>query len=282
MKLISTIKELKEILSPIHSSTAITGLVPTMGALHEGHLSLVEKSIELCDFTVVTIFVNPTQFNNTSDLEKYPKTLTNDLELLQTTGCDIVFTPAVEEMYPNEDEIQKLDLGPIETILEGEHRPGHFQGVGIIVSKLFKIVEPSNAFFGQKDLQQFYIVKNLIHSQRLEVNLIQVPIIREPSGLAMSSRNSRLNPNERANAAVIFQSLKNSKNDLLNGSTFDEVKQRISTFFNEQSGMDLEYFELVETQNFSKVSTLNYDELALCIAVNVGEVRLIDNLLIFS
>ena len=192
MKLISTIIELKENLSPLYVSNEVIGLVPTMGALHQGHLSLVDKSIEMCDHTIVTIFVNPTQFNNNSDLAKYPKTLDKDLELLSSKGCDIVFAPSNEEMYPSDQVYSHVNLGSMESILEGEHRPGHFQGVGIIVSKFFKIVQPTYAFFGQKDLQQYYIVKNLIRSEKLSVKLIQVPTIREASGLAMSSRNVRL------------------------------------------------------------------------------------------
>jgi pantoate--beta-alanine ligase len=282
LKLISTIKEIKETLSPSHLSNDSIGLVPTMGALHQGHLSLVEKSLEMCDYTVVTIFVNPTQFNNTSDLAKYPKTLGNDLKLLKSQGCDIVFTPSIKEMYPKADGISKLDLGPVESILEGEHRPGHFQGVGTIVTKFFEVVQPTHTFFGQKDLQQYYVIKNLIHSQNLGVKLIQVPITRESSGLAMSSRNARLNVNERIKAGLIFQSLQDSKNELLNGVDIDAVKKQIIALYNEQDGMDLEYFELVETENFSKVTTLKYEELALCIAVNVGDVRLIDNFLIIS
>jgi pantoate--beta-alanine ligase len=282
MKHISTIKELQETLSPMHVSKDSIGLVPTMGALHQGHLSLVEKSLESCDYTVVSVFINPTQFNNSADLDKYPKTLDKDLELLKAQGCDVVFTPSVEEMYPDKPATFKLNFGPLESILEGEHRPGHFQGVGIVVNKFFEIVNPTHAFFGQKDLQQYFIIKNIILSQNLPVELIQVPITRETSGLAMSSRNERLNPNERINAAIIFQSLQKSKDDLLNGMAFNEVKKGTTTLFKEQEGMHLEYFELIDTENFSKATTLNHGEMALCIAVNVGDVRLIDNLLIFS
>ena len=282
MKLISTIKELKDTLTAVRHSNGSIGLVPTMGALHEGHLSLVNKSVEMCDFTVVTIFVNPTQFNNAFDLEKYPKTLNKDFKLLSTTGCDIVFAPSSEEMYPDKTSLPQLDLGPIENILEGKQRPGHFQGVGTIVHKFFGIVQPDYAFFGQKDLQQYFIIKNIIHAQKLPINLIQVPIIRESSGLAMSSRNSRLNADERSNAGIIFNSLQTAKEALLNGIPIERVKKSVITLFNEQNGMNLEYFELVETAHFSNVNTLDYDELALCIAVNVGEIRLIDNLLLFS
>lgn len=282
MKLISTIEELKDTLSAIRTTNVSLGLVPTMGALHEGHLSLVNKSVEMCDLTVVTIFVNPTQFNNAIDLEKYPKTLSKDLELLSSSGCDILFTPSSEEMYPDQTRLPQLELGDIEYVLEGEHRPGHFQGVGIIVNKFFDIVQPDYAFFGQKDLQQYFIIKNIIHFKKLPINLIQVPIMRENSGLAMSSRNSRLKVSERLNAGIIFNSLQKAKAALINGTPIEQVKESVINLFNEQNGMNLEYFELVETVHFSNVKTLDYEELALCIAVNIGEVRLIDNLLLFS
>lgn len=281
MKVISTTKELKKFLpSQLDSNTTI-GLVPTMGALHQGHIKLVEKSTELCDLTVVSIFVNPAQFNNLDDLAKYPKALDKDLHLLKPTDCDVVFTPSVAEMYSGGQEI-KLDFGSIEFVLEGKHRPGHFQGVGLIVSKFFKIVQPTHAFFGQKDLQQYHIVQRLIEAYGFLVNLIQVPIIRENNGLAMSSRNSRLSHEEKEDASVIYGSLQKSKEQLLKGEKIDTVKQRVSSIFKDQKGMALEYFEMVETRNFSSVSTLDHDEVALCIAVNVSDVRLIDNILLFS
>ncbi len=281
MKTFLTIEDLTKELNLVKASEKTSGLVPTMGALHQGHLSLVKQSRSECDVTIVSIFVNPTQFNNPDDLKKYPKTLDQDLELLESNGCDLVFVPSVKEMYPTKPELN-ISFGAIENALEGEHRPGHFEGVGMIISRLFTIIEPTKAYFGQKDIQQFYIIKKLIDEMGIHVDLRRAPIVRESNGLAMSSRNERLSAQERAQAAVIYQSLEQAKQKIVSGVKFPSVQQETERIFEGQSGMDLEYFEMVETKEFSSVTDFKNKEIALCIAVNVGEVRLIDNILIFS
>jgi len=281
MKVIRSISKLRESLSFKETSNNKIGLVPTMGALHNGHLELVKRSIKECDITIVSIFVNPSQFNSLDDLEKYPKTLDKDLDLLSSISCDIVFAPAVGEMYDGTPE-PVINFGEIESFLEGKHRSDHFQGVGQIVSKFFKIIEPTHTFFGQKDLQQFHIVKSLILNYGFPIELICVPTVREKSGLAMSSRNERLSKTEREKAALIYESLQVSKKELLNGVQIAVVKRKISDLFKNQIEMELEYFEMVDTTNFSVSSEVKKYQTAICIAVNIGDVRLIDNILLIS
>ena len=281
MRIFSTKADLRSELNLVKSSGKTIGLVPTMGALHDGHMKLVEECLNLCEICVVSIFVNPTQFNNASDLEKYPRNLAQDIKLLETHSCDYLFTPSVSEMYSSKSNI-KIHFGLIEQMLEGSFRPGHFNGVGLVVSKLFNIVQPTFAFFGQKDLQQFFIVKSLIDELHFPLNLIRVSTVREDSGLAMSSRNERLSPVQRRKASMIYQTLKRAKQEILDKKPLPEVKSEVITEFRKLEGMELEYFEIVETNQFTSISNLNYEEIALCIAVQVGEVRLIDNLLLFS
>src|SRR5690554_1193475 len=203
MILVKTIKELKEYLGELRKNGSV-GLIPTMGALHNGHLSLVNEAVRENPVVVVSIFVNPTQFNDPNDLRRYPRNLDADLKMLEPTGCDLVFAPEAEEIYPEPDSYrEKFDFGQLEKVMEGKHRPGHFNGVAQVVSKLFHIVEPNKAYFGLKDFQQLAIIKKMVQMLKMPVEIVPCPIIREESGLAMSSRNELLSAEERKNAALI-------------------------------------------------------------------------------
>lgn len=278
MKIIRTKKDIQKAVSTLRCQGKTIGLVPTMGALHSGHLSLVEKSKSNCDTTVVSIFVNPTQFNNPLDLERYPRTLEEDLALLEKAGVDYVFAPEVSEIYPF-PSLLRFDFGELETVLEGEYRPGHFSGVGIIVSKLFHIVHPTTAYFGQKDLQQVAIIKRLVRDLSFDLEIVVVPTKREESGLALSSRNALLTADGRKAAILLYRSLTFAKDELLKGVNWFEVKKELNRIFEEEPLAQLEYVELVNTETMEKISTLDQaSHCSLCIASYIGEVRLIDNM----
>ena len=271
---------LKHIIKEIKNRNSSIGLVPTMGALHKGHLSLVQMSQKQYDVTVVTIFVNPTQFNNSKDLEKYPRSEKTDIDLLTKEGCDIIFIPKVDEVYKLEP-ILKLDFGYLETIMEGKYRPGHFNEVGLIVMKLFGMVEPDGAYFGQKDLQQFRIIATLVRDFDLPVLLHMAPIMREEGGLAMSSRNKRLPLAKRIEANEINKALIEAEGEIRSGIQISEVKSSIEAKFLEESSIELEYFEIVDAETLQNISVVNEgDRLALCLAAVVAEIRLIDNIII--
>lgn len=254
------------------------GFVPTMGALHEGHLDLVKKSKKECDITVTSIFVNPTQFNNPEDFAKYPITLEPDLKQLEAEGTDFVFLPDTSTIYP-EKPVLTLNFGELENVLEGEFRPGHFNGVGIVVSKLFHIIKPDKAFFGQKDLQQVAVIKRLVRDLSFNLELVVVPTRREIDGLAMSSRNLRLNPAERTQALILYWSLTKAKDELLAGKPWLDVRNQIRQDFKETSLARLEYFELVHPEHFTRFEAFEPDQKSsICVAAYLGSVRLIDNL----
>src|SRR5690554_1987653 len=278
LEIIRTQKDIQKAVSTFRCQGHTIGLVPTMGALHNGHLSLVENSKLNSDITVVSIFVNPTQFNSASDLEKYPRTVENDLALLEKAGVDYVFLPEIGEIYPFLIAL-KFDFGKLEKVLEGEYRPGHFNGVGIIVSKLFHIVQPTTAYFGQKDLQQVAIIRRLVKDLSFDIEIEVVPTKREDNGLAMSSRNALLQADGLKVAPLLFQSLTFAKDELLKGENWFEVKNKISQIFKEEPLAKLEYIELVKTDTMEVVSiideTANY---SLCIASYIGAVRLIDTI----
>ncbi|HYG40499.1 MAG TPA: pantoate--beta-alanine ligase [Cytophagales bacterium] len=258
------------------------GLVPTMGALHKGHLALVEKSLEENDITCCSIYVNPAQFNNSSDLLKYPRPIENDIQLLSEIGCHVVFNPNDKEMYPFQPLI-KFDFGHLENVMEGKFRPGHFNGVGIVVSKLFNIIQPDNAYFGQKDLQQFLIIRQLVKELSFDLKLNSVQIQRDPDGLAMSSRNVRLNTAQRKVAPKIYEGLELAKKLLLTGNSIALTQDEVKAFFNSYPEISLEYFEVVHGETLQSLTDFSdYIPVALCIAAFVGDVRLIDNLLLFS
>lgn len=253
------------------------GLVPTMGALHQGHVSLVEKANGENDIVVVTIFVNPTQFNDPSDLDHYPRTLDRDLELLRNLEADLVFVPSVKEMYPEEDS-QIYDLGTLDKVMEGKHREGHFNGVAQIVSKLFLLIRPRRAYFGQKDFQQLVIIRRLVEIMEMDLTIVQCPIIREKDGLAMSSRNTRLSKEERKLAPFIYETLNHAR-EKMDTLTPTQLKDWVTLQFKKQPEMELEYFEIVEDKSLTPVN--EWDETVNkvgCIAVQLNGVRLIDNL----
>jgi pantoate--beta-alanine ligase len=261
----------------LQSEGLTIGLVPTMGALHRGHTSLVEKAAAENDVVVVSIFVNPTQFNDPSDLEHYPRTLDADLELLRNLETDLVFVPSVNEMYPDEDR-QIFDLGGLDKVMEGEHREGHFKGVAQIVSKLFLVVRPTRAYFGQKDFQQLVIIRRLVEILGLNITIIPCPIIREKDGLAMSSRNTRLSKDERKLAPFIYNTLVQAR-DRMETLNPTQVKEWVRDQFDKQPSLQLEYFEIVEDKGLTPIKAWDEEvNKVACLAVHLGDVRLIDNL----
>lgn len=271
--------ELISHLESLRGNQKSIGLVPTMGALHEGHISLVNRSILENDNTVVSIFVNPTQFNDSSDLEQYPRSPEKDLEILQENGVSVVFMPPVEEMYPTAANRRLFDLHGLDLVLEGISRKGHFNGVAEIVSKLFLIIKPHRAYFGQKDFQQVVIIRHLVKMMEMDLEIVACPIIREKDGLAMSSRNVRLGRKERKEAPYIYQSLLKAhemKAELSPG----DLKLWMQTRFTQNPLMELEYFEIVEDKTLKPISSWK-DEVnkVACIAVICGGVRLIDNMI---
>lgn len=257
------------------------GFVPTMGALHLGHISLQERSRRENNFTACSIFVNPIQFNNPEDLEKYPRTEEKDLQILQTAGCDLVFMPTAQEMYPG--KVDKVyDFGHLDKVMEGRFRPGHFNGVAVVVKKLFDIVKPDKAYFGEKDFQQLAIIKALVKMEDIPVEVVPCPTKREPSGLAMSSRNERLNARDRKAASVIYKTMLEAKNRIP-ASTPAETEEWAVRQINAVSGMQTEYFNLVDTDTLLPVPEWKPGQsVTACVAAFIGGVRLIDNMLIFS
>lgn len=260
----------------------IIGFVPTMGALHAGHLDLIICSKQAADVTVVSIFVNPKQFNNPLDFEKYPTSLAADLQKCEQAGVDFVFVPSTATIY-EQNPIMKLFFGEIEQILEGKFRPGHFNGVGIVVSKLFHIIQPQKAFFGQKDLQQVAVVKILVRDLSFPIELLIVPTKREQDGLAMSSRNIRLGTQERADSLRLFQNLTKAKEMLLEGLPWLEVHNQITEDFEQTGRISLEYFELVASNSFTKIEDFDaIQSCSICVAAYLGQVRLIDNITVIA
>jgi pantoate--beta-alanine ligase len=277
MEIFKEIKPLMAFLSQKGNSVSI-GLVPTMGALHAGHLSLIDASKRENQITVCSVFVNPAQFNNLKDLEKYPRTLERDLGMLEKSGCDIVFAPDAKMMYESDSTI-KFDFGELDKILEGKFRPGHFSGVALVVSKFFNIVKPTIAYFGQKDFQQFKIIEKLVIELKFDLQLKSMPIHREADGLAMSSRNMRLNETERKKAIVFYHALTDARKLLKNGESISKVKELVKQKCESVEGIKLDYFELANAENLKALESVT-DKAILLIAGFVGEIRLIDNLLI--
>jgi len=276
MLLYTTIQDLQNTLSDDRLAGKTIGFVPTMGALHEGHLELVKRSVRENSVSVVSIFVNPTQFNDANDLLKYPRTLEADCDLLRSAACDYVFAPDVKEIYPGPD-MRQFDFGDLVTGMEGRFRPGHFNGVAQVVSRLFYIVKPDRAYFGEKDFQQLAVVKALVHQLNLPVQIVACPIVRELGGLAMSSRNRRLDETQRKQAVVIsktlFESLKMKQN-----RSVAKLKQWVINQINSTFGLKVEYFDIVD--GYTLQSIKNWGDTSYpvgCIAVFCGDVRLIDN-----
>ena len=277
MKVVSTIKELKALLDSYRSEGKSIALVPTMGALHAGHASLVERAVRENDVTVVSVFVNPTQFNDKNDLKNYPRTLEADCALLERVGASIAFAPSVEEMYPSEDTRQ-FSFEPLDTVMEGACRPGHFNGVAQIVSKLFYAVEPDIAYFGEKDFQQLAIIREMVRQLALPVEIAGCPIVREKDGLAMSSRNTLLSAEERERALAISRTLFSSL-DYAKEHSLAETKAFVEECIDNTAGLDLEYFQIVDGNSLQEIKEWGDSSYVVgCIALFCGKIRLIDNI----
>ena len=276
MNVFTTRKSLNEALAPLKEAKKSVGFVPTMGALHEGHLALVKRALTESDCVVVSIFVNPTQFNNMQDLDKYPRMLQADVDLLNSIGEVLVFAPTVEEVYPENDAYSPLDLDGIDQVMEGEFRPGHFQGVVHVVRNLFQIVQPTHAYFGLKDFQQVAVIRLLTKKYNFPIQLIACPTLRETSGLAMSSRNLRLTESERKDALIIFQTLKFIQT-LKASKSPKEVKELAMEYFS-AGKLRLEYLEIVDGSSLKALDAAWSEYSFVCIAAYCGAVRLIDNL----
>lgn len=276
MKIVNSIQELKRYLAEERQHNKQIGFVPTMGALHNGHLSLVKRCVEENDVCVVSIFVNPTQFNDKNDLATYPRTLDKDSALLEPVGCDYVFAPTETEMYP-EPDTRTFDFGTVSAVMEGARRPGHFNGVAQIVSKLFYAVEPDNAYFGEKDFQQIAVIRAMVKQLNIPVKINACPILREDDGLALSSRNVRLTPEQRQKAPLIARTLKESTN-FAAGKSVQEVIDYVVNTINADPVMRVEYYEIVDGITMESIKDWSDTEYAVgCITVYCGEVRLIDN-----
>jgi pantoate--beta-alanine ligase len=277
MQVVKHINDLQTILNIKRKEGLKIGFVPTMGALHEGHLSLVEKAGQKTDFVVVSIFVNPTQFNDKGDLERYPRNLAKDVAFLGSTPCQLVFAPETQEIYP-EPDTRQFNFGTLEQVMEGKFRPGHFNGVAQVVSRLFDIVMPDKAFFGLKDFQQVAIIKEMVRRLDIPVEIVACPIIREADGLAMSSRNMLLNPEQRKNVVHISATLSEAANKTCE-LTVEQLCQWVINRINENEFLNTEYFEIVNATTLLPVKRWDEDCVKVgCIAVHCGKIRLIDNI----
>ncbi len=277
MQTIHSIKELQACLSEAKNAGKSVGLVPTMGALHEGHASLVRRSVKENDVTVVSIFLNPTQFNDPKDLERYPRTLESDCKLLEQCGAQIAFAPSVSEMYP-EPDTRSFSYPPTDSVMEGARRPGHFNGVCQIVSKLFMITEPDRAYFGEKDFQQICVIRRMVADLGFKMDIVPCPVIREASGLAMSSRNSLLTPEEKVLAANIYRVMKES---LSRGLSVRETEAWVTDTLNAIEGLEVEYYSIVNGETLAEVNSWDdAPHIVGCITVYCGHtpIRLIDHI----
>jgi pantoate--beta-alanine ligase len=279
MHIFKEIAPLRTHLNTLHSSSSGVGLVPTMGALHEGHLSLIRAAKKENATTVCSIYVNPTQFSNKEDLEKYPRMLDHDLQLLESESCDIVFCPESQEMYGSSAPLA-IAFQNLDNVLEGKFRPGHFSGVAQVVAKLFNIIQPDRAYFGQKDYQQVMIINRLIEALKFNVKLISMPIVREADGLAMSSRNQRLSSGERKRATVLYACLLQTRDGIIKGSTLNVLQDQAESLCLER-GVTLEYLAVADKKEFILLDRVtDLTQAVILIAAQVGPVRLIDNLVV--
>lgn len=277
MQVINTIAQLQDILVSERAKGMSIGLVPTMGALHEGHASLVRKSVSENDITVVSIFLNPTQFNDPKDLERYPRTLESDCAILEECGAQIAFAPSVGEIYP-EPDTRRFSYPPTDSVMEGARRPGHFNGVCQIVSKLFMITDPDRAYFGEKDYQQIAVIRRMVEDLKFRVDIIPCPVVREADGLAMSSRNTLLAPDEKAIAPNIYRILKESKSL---GLTVSETREWVVSNINEIPGLEVEYYSIVDGDTLADIEEWSDSTSVVgCITVYCGKtpIRLIDHI----
>ncbi len=274
--LVKTKEKLRNELNKLREKGGTVGLVPTMGALHPGHLSLIKRAVSENETVVVTIFVNPTQFNDKTDLKRYPRNLEADLKLLENAGCSIIFAPDTSEIYP-EPDTRTFDFGILDKVMEGKHRKGHFNGVAQIVSILFELINPGKAYFGLKDFQQLVIIKKLTGMLNLQTEIIPCPIIREPNGLAMSSRNELLTAEERDNASLIYNTLREA-NNLTGKKSVKELINWVINTINSNPFLTVDYFEIVNDKDLQPVDSWEADcKKVACIAVYCGKIRLIDN-----
>lgn len=279
MEIITSVADLRSKVSALKGQGLTVGLVPTMGALHKGHISLVDRARKDNDIVVVSVFVNPTQFNNKKDLETYPRTADADAALLRQAGADIMFMPSVEEIYP-EPDTRVFPLGPVAEVMEGAMRPGHFNGVAQIVSKLFDMVRPTRAYFGEKDFQQIAVIRKMAELEGFDIEIVDCPICRHDDGLAMSSRNVRLTPEQRAVAPAIHRTLAAST-EWASDHTLAETKKFVIDELNSFPHMEVEYYEIVDPVTMQPVSDWDAPHTVPavgCVTVYCGEVRLIDNI----
>ena len=278
MKIFTLKSELKSYLNGIRKDK-IVSFIPTMGSLHEGHLSLLQKAKENSDIVICSIFVNPTQFNNSSDLEKYPRTTDRDINILTEKKCTILYLPEVSDLYQENEQVKQFDFGGLDNFMEGEGRKGHFNGVATIVEKLFRILAPEKAFFGEKDLQQLQIIKYISKQLQIPIEIIGVSTKREESGLAMSSRNKLLSEKNLQKATLIYQTLQFIEENSGN-FTLVELKKLAIERFSNQIDLNLEYLEIVSLEKLQPISEFrNKNENAACIAASISSVRLIDNII---
>jgi pantoate--beta-alanine ligase len=279
MIICKTIDEIRDSEDKLTSSEQKIGFVPTMGALHKGHISLIEQSKKVCDITVCSIFVNPNQFNDKADLARYPRTPEADIKMLEDAGCDILFMPSVEEIYPQADT-RIFDFGTVDKVLDGAHRPGHFNGVGQVVSRLFEIIKPHKAFFGLKDYQQVLVIKKLVEQLNLKVEIVACDILREPDGLAMSSRNTLLSAEERKAASLIPKLMQEAKT-LSKTIPLAEVKNKLLAEVVINPILKADYIEFCDADTLQSVSKIKPNQKIICLAaIFSGKIRLIDNLFI--
>ncbi len=278
MKVLHTVLDLRTALQETKEENKSIGFVPTMGALHAGHIALATRSVRENDVSVVSIFVNPTQFNDKNDLKNYPRTLEADLSLLLDAGVDFVFVPSVEDIYPEPDS-REFDFDSLATVMEGKFRPGHFNGVAQVVSRLFEIVQPTYAYFGEKDFQQLAIIREMTRQLGFNIEIVPCPIVREEDGLAMSSRNRRLNEDLRLAAPQIFQALFESKNNFKT-TDVEETKSQVIDKINAIPDFEVEYFDIVDGNTLQTINNWDETNYAVgCIAVFTGDIRLIDNII---
>ena len=285
MEIFHNIEDYRTWYTEVSLENATIGFVPTMGALHAGHLSLIDASVKDNHYTVCSIFVNPTQFNDKGDYEKYPRLLDDDIEQLVKQSCDVLFVPESQEMYPSNGQAQtttNIDLGELALVMEGEFRPGHFDGVITIVEKLFRIIAPNKAYFGQKDFQQLAVIRRMTEALKLQVEIIECPTVRENDGLAMSSRNLLLTPEQRTEAPTIYRSLLKGKENLKDQNV-EELKQNLINAINRSECLNVEYVEIADSVSLQPITSWDSStSVVCCVAVHAGDIRLIDNILLYN
>jgi len=278
MQIFETTESLQEYLSTFKKKNTSIGFVPTMGALHQGHLSLVNEAQNTCDLVVVSIFVNPTQFNNKEDLAKYPKPLKQDIRLLESVNCDVLFSPSSDEIYGDNLQAEQFNFDELDLVMEGEFRDGHFNGVGTVVKRLFEIVQPNKAFFGEKDFQQLQIIKKMVEKNKLPVKIKGCEILREKDGLAMSSRNGRLNEEQRKEASFIYKTLQKAQ-QLFKEESAEKVISWVQQEFQNNNLLELEYFSIADEKTLQSNHLKEKGKVYRAfIAVFAGDIRLIDNI----